>query len=56
MGLKEAARIWGIIDHLIRGRRAGERTLMGKKMTFRKDKWALRRILGRWDIFMTMSV
>ena len=29
---------------------------MGKQMTFRKDKWVLKRIDRRYDGFVTMSV
>ena len=42
------------IDLLERG--GGESALMGKQMTFRKDKWALRRIDGRYDSFVIMIV
>ena len=44
----------GLIN-LNRGRRGGERTLMGKQMTFRRDKWPFRRTDDRYG-FVTMSV
>ena len=34
--------IWGFTYHLNRRRGGGERALVGKQVTFRKDKWALR--------------
>ena len=34
----------------------GERALMEKQMTFWKDKWSLKRIDGRWDGQVPMSV
>lgn len=39
----------GLIYHLNRGK---EGALMGKQMTFRKVKWAFRRIDGRYDSFV----
>lgn len=32
-----------------RGREGEESSLMGKQITFRKDKWALKRIDGLYD-------
>lgn len=36
------------------GRGGGRRAVTGKQMTFMKDKWALRRRDGRYDISRTM--
>ena len=33
---------WGFTYHLNRRRGGGERALVGKQVTFRKDQWALR--------------
>ena len=41
--------------NLNRGRRRKERALMGKQVTFGKDKWPSRRTGDRYS-FVTMSV
>ena len=46
---------WGFTYHLNRRRGGGERALVGKQVTFRKDQWALRRIDRRYDSFVTIS-
>lgn len=43
------------IHRLNKGRGGKERALRGKQVMFRMDKWALRRIDGRLDSFVTMS-
>ena len=40
----------GLIYHLDKGRGEGER----KTNNFRENKWALRRLNGRYDSFMTI--
>lgn len=42
----EAVRIWGLYTYVSRGKAKEERVLMGKQMTFLKDKWALWKLDG----------
>lgn len=67
---KEAVKIWGFCTILVEKRKGYRHTskwtndflvgrregTYGKKMTFWKDKWTLRRLDGRYDSFITMSI
>lgn len=45
----KTARDRGLYGKFIVERDQGERASVGKQMGFRKDKWAFRRINGRYD-------
>lgn len=46
----------GLIHHFNEEKRWGERTIIGKQITFRKGKWVLRKTNGRCDNFVMMFV